>query len=135
EYLRDQAERQGITQDRKGFQLTPKAYRLFQSKLLTTIFNEMQASRSGRHPDAVTGEGAVETQRTKSYEFGDSVTQMDIPGSMVNALIRNGPGLPVRLKPDDIEIHRTQVTPKAATCVLLDMSGSMRYAETYVHVK
>lgn len=135
EYLRDQAERQGITQDRKGFQLTPKAYRLFQSRLLSTIFNEMQASRTGRHPDAVTGEGAVETQRTKSYEFGDSVTQMDIPGSMVNAMLRQGPGLPVRLTPDDIVIHKTKVTPKAATCVLLDMSGSMRYAEMYVNVK
>jgi uncharacterized protein with von Willebrand factor type A (vWA) domain len=135
EYLRDQAERQGITQDRKGFQLTPKAYRLFQSKLLTTIFNEMQASRTGRHADAVTGEGAVETQRTKSYEFGDSVTQMDIPGSMVNAMLRQGAKLPVRLTPDDIVIHKTKVTPKAATCVLLDMSGSMRYDELYVNVK
>jgi uncharacterized protein with von Willebrand factor type A (vWA) domain len=135
EYLRDQAERQGITQDRKGFQLTPKAYRLFQSKVLTTIFNEMQASRTGRHPDAVTGEGAVETQRTKPYEFGDSVTQMDIPGTMVNAMLRQGPGLPVRLTPDDIVIHKTKVTPKAATCVLLDMSGSMRYGELYVNVK
>lgn len=135
EYLRDEAERQGITQDRKGFQLTPRAYRLFQSRLLTTIFNEMQTSRTGRHPDAVTGEGAVETQRTKPYEFGDSVTQMDIPGTMVNAMLRQGPGLPVRLTPDDIVIHRTKVTPKAATCVLLDMSGSMRYAEMYVNVK
>jgi uncharacterized protein with von Willebrand factor type A (vWA) domain len=135
EYLRDQAAQQGIEQDRRGFRLTPKAYRLFQSRLLTTIFEEMQESKTGRHPDAVVGEGAVESQRTKVYEFGDSVTHMDIPGTMINALIRNGPGLPVRLKPDDIEIHRTQVTPKAATCVLLDMSGSMRYAETYVNVK
>lgn len=135
EYLRDQAEQQGITRDRKGFQLSPKAYRLFQSRVLTTIFEEMQASRTGRHPDAVTGDGAVETQRTKPYEFGDSVTHMDIPGTMINALLRNGPGLPVRLKPDDIEIHRTKLTPKAATCVLLDMSGSMRYGELYVNVK
>jgi uncharacterized protein with von Willebrand factor type A (vWA) domain len=135
EYLRDQAERQGIEQDRKGFTLTPKAYRLFQSRILTTIFNELQASKSGRHPDAVTGEGAVETQRTKPYEFGDSVTHMDIPGTMINAMLRNGPGLPLRMKPEDIEIHRTKVTPKAATCVLLDMSGSMRYGEMYVNVK
>jgi uncharacterized protein with von Willebrand factor type A (vWA) domain len=135
EYIRDQAEQQGITRDRKGFQLSPKAYRLFQSRVLTTIFEEMQASKTGRHPDAVAGDGAVETQRTKPYEFGDSVTHMDIPGTMINALLRNGPGLPVRLKPDDIEIHRTKLTPKAATCVLLDMSGSMRYGELYVNVK
>jgi uncharacterized protein with von Willebrand factor type A (vWA) domain len=135
EYLRDQAERQGIEQDRRGFRLTPKAFRLFQSRVLTTIFNEMQTSKSGRHPDAISGEGAVETERTKSYEFGDSVTHMDIPGTMINALLRNGPGLPVRLKPDDIEIHRTKINPKAATCVLLDMSGSMRYGELYFNVK
>jgi uncharacterized protein with von Willebrand factor type A (vWA) domain len=135
EYLRDQAEQQGITRDRKGFQLTPRAYRLFQSRVLSTIFEEMQASKTGRHPDAVAGDGAVETQRTKPYEFGDSVTHLDIPGTLVNAMLRSGPGLPVRLKPDDIEIHRTKLTPKAATCVLLDMSGSMRYGEMYVNVK
>ena len=81
------------------------------------------------------GEGAVESPKTKSYEFGDSVSQMDIPASMVNALLRSGPGLPVRMKPEDIQIHRTRVTPKAATCVLLDMSGSMRYEGLYANVK
>ena len=135
EYLRDQAERQGVTKDRKGFQLTPQAFRLFQSKILSTIFSEMQASKTGRHPDSVAGEGAVESQRTKPYEFGDSVSQMDIPGTLINAMLRSGAKLPVRLTPDDIEIHRTKVTPKAATCVLLDMSGSMRYGDMYVNVK
>src|SRR5262249_9376031 len=106
-----------------------------QSKVLTRIFGELQASRTGRHPDAVAGEGAVESPRTKPYEFGDSVAQMDIPASMVNALLRAGPGLPVRMTPDDILIPRTKVTPKAATCVLLDMSGSMRYDAQYVNVK
>src|SRR5438876_6130273 len=54
---------------------------------------------------------------------------------MLNALPRNGPGLPVRLKPDDIEIHRTRNNPKCATAVLLDMSGSMRYGGLYINVK
>src|SRR5207302_4694797 len=53
----------------------------------------------------------------------------------LNAMLRNGPGLPVRLKPDDIEIHRTRNNPKCATVVLLDMSGSMRYGQLYVDVK
>jgi uncharacterized protein with von Willebrand factor type A (vWA) domain len=134
-YVREQAERQGIERGRKGYELTPKAYRLFQSRLLTTIFSELHASRTGRHPDGVVGEGAIEMQRTKAYEFGDSVTHMDIPGSMVNAMLRSGPGLPVRMKPDDIEIHRTLNYPKCATAVLLDMSGSMRYDGLYVNVK
>src|SRR5262249_47029381 len=60
---------------------------------------------------------------------------MDIPSSFVNALLRDGPGLPVRMKPEDIEIHRTRNNPKCATVVLLDMSGSMRYDGLYVNVK
>ncbi len=136
DYIREQAEKQGLEGDGRGkYRLTPKALRLFQSKVLTQIFSALQASRSGRHPEAVAGEGAVESPKTKEYEFGDSVAQMDIPGSMVNALLRNGPGLPVRMAPDDILIHQTRVNPKAATCVLLDMSGSMRYDGQYVNVK
>jgi uncharacterized protein with von Willebrand factor type A (vWA) domain len=135
DYLREMAERQGLEQGAQGFQLTPKAYRLFQSRLLEIIYSQLQASRSGRHQGPVVGEGAVEMQQTKSYEFGDSVTHMDIPGSIINALIRGGPGLPVRLKADDIEIHRTRNNPKCATVVLLDMSGSMRYEGQYVNVK
>jgi uncharacterized protein with von Willebrand factor type A (vWA) domain len=136
DYIKEQAEKQGLEGDGTGkYRLTPKALRLFQSKVLTQIFSELQASRTGRHPDAVTGEGAVESPKTKPYEFGDSVAQMDIPASMVNALLRAGPGLPVRMKPDDILIHHTRVTPKAATCVLLDMSGSMRYDGQDINVK
>jgi uncharacterized protein with von Willebrand factor type A (vWA) domain len=136
DYLREMAERQGLEEGTGGgFQLTPKAYRLFQSRLLQEIFTALQASRTGRHQGPIVGEGAVEMQQTKSYEFGDSVTHMDIPGSMINALIRNGPGLPVRMQGDDIQIHRTRNNPKCATAVLLDMSGSMRYDAQYVNVK
>ncbi len=135
DYLRQEAERQGLEQGKGGFQLTPKAYRLFQSRLLSEIFQQLQASRSGRHQGPITGEGVIEMQRTKPYEFGDSVTHMDMPASLVNALIRNGLGLPVRLKPEDIEIHRTRNNPKCATAVLLDMSGSMRYEGQYINVK
>jgi len=136
DYLKEMAERQGIEQgQRGGFQLSPKAYRLFQSKLLQSIFADLQESRTGRHQEPVIGEGAVETPRTKSYEFGDSVANMDIIGSLQNAMIRTGPGLPIRMSGDDIVIHKTRNTPKCATVALLDMSGSMRYDGLYMDVK
>jgi uncharacterized protein with von Willebrand factor type A (vWA) domain len=135
DYVREMAERQGLERTRRGFQLTPKAYRIFQAKLLERIFSQLQASRSGRHQVNVVGEGAVELERTKPYEFGDSVANMDVPASFTNALIRRGPGLPVRMNADDIVIHRTRNTPKCATVVVMDMSGSMRYGGLYVNVK
>ncbi len=135
DYLRELAEQQGLEQQKGHFRLTPKAYRLFQGKLLEKLFTEMAPSRTGRHQGPIIGEGAVEMQATKDYEFGDSITNIDIPATFVNALVRSGPGLPVRFNSDDIQVHRTRNTPKCATCVLMDMSGSMRYDGQYINVK
>jgi uncharacterized protein with von Willebrand factor type A (vWA) domain len=135
DYVRDMAEQQGLERTARGYHLTPKAYRIFQGRLLERIFSNLESSRTGRHHGPVVGEGAVELQQTKPYEFGDSIANMDIPGSMINAMIRNGPGLPVRLSQDDVVIHRTRNTPKCASVVLLDMSGSMRYEGLYIDVK
>ncbi len=135
EYLRELAKNQGLDQNHGAFQLTPQAYRLFQGRLLERIFSNLQPSRTGRHQGPVVGEGAVELQQTKPYEFGDSVANMDIPASMINAMLRGGARTPVRMKPEDIEIHRTRNSPKCATVVLMDMSGSMRYDALYISVK
>jgi uncharacterized protein with von Willebrand factor type A (vWA) domain len=135
QYLRDIAETQGLEQSEGAYRLTPKAYRIFQSKLLSRIFSELQASRAGRHQGPIIGEGAVELQRTKAYEFGDSITHMDIPQTFVNALLRQGDERPLRLKSDDIVVHRTRNSPKCATCVIMDMSGSMRHDGQYINVK
>ena len=135
ELLRHMAEQQGLERGKRGYQLTPKAYRIFQGRLLEQIFSHLQAARTGRHQGPIIGEGAVELQQTKDYEFGDSVANMDIPQSLVNAMIRDGAKLPLRMKAEDIVIHRTRNNPKCATSVLMDMSGSMRYGGQYVNVK
>lgn len=135
DYIRHMAEQQGLEKTSRGYQLTPKAYRLFQGRLLERIFANIEAARTGRHQGPIVGEGAVEMQQTKEYEFGDSIANMDIPGSMVNAMIRGGAQLPIRMQPEDIQIHRTRNTPKCATVVLMDMSGSMRYDGLYINVK
>ncbi len=135
DYLRELAERQGLEHDGRGFQLTPKAYRVFQGKLLERIFSQLQASRTGRHQGPIAGDGAVEMVATKPYEFGDPLAHLDLTQSMINSLIRNGPGLPIRLSGEDLVVHRTRNTPKCATVVVMDLSGSTRYDGLYIHVK
>jgi uncharacterized protein with von Willebrand factor type A (vWA) domain len=154
DFLREAAERQGLEQRNGRFELTPQAYRIFQGKLLERLFSELAPSRTGRHQDArIVGEGAVELQATKPYEFGDSIANLDIPQSFINALVRNGPQRAgasptpagpsgpsptparIQLHQDDLEIHRTRNNPKCATVVLMDMSGSMRYDGQYINVK
>lgn len=159
DYLREMAEQQGLEQSGGMFHLTPQAYKIFQSKLLERLFSDMEASRTGRHEGNIVGEGAVETQATKPFEFGDSVANMDIVSTFTNALIRQAgeqgvakeeggrgkgdedndtsplPPSALRLHSDDILIHKTRNTPKAATSVVMDMSGSMRYDGQYMNVK
>jgi uncharacterized protein with von Willebrand factor type A (vWA) domain len=135
ELLEQLAAEQGLQRGPQGYQLTPKAYRLFQARLLQDIFSELQSSRTGRHAVGVTGDGAVELQRTKAYEFGDSLAHLDVVGSLINAMIRRGSSLPVELAPADMHIHLTRNTPKCATVVCMDMSGSMRWGGQYIHVK
>ena len=159
DYMREMAERQGIERTREGYQLTPRAYKLYQGRLLDEIFSDLQAARSGRHSGPVTGEGAVELPRTRGYEFGDSAANMDVVQSFVNAMVREGTkarrhegtegagqssgsdpsglraSVSLRLSAADIEIHETRNTPKCATVVAMDMSGSMRYEGQYVATK
>jgi uncharacterized protein with von Willebrand factor type A (vWA) domain len=85
----------------------------------------------------------VETAKTKPYEFGDSLANMDVSGSFVNAFVRAGSerqasddgGGFVFPGSGDLLIHKTRNTPKCATSVLMDMSGSMRHGGQYVNVK
>ena len=134
--IREQAERQGLEKDSDGgFRLTPQAYKIFQGRLLERIFSELAPSRTGRHQGDVVGEGAVELQQTKPYEFGDSVANIDLPQTVVNALLRQGDERPIRLRGEDIVVHKTRNHPKCATAVIMDMSGSMRYEGQYVNVK
>lgn len=142
EYLEQLAEMQGLERKAGGYELTPKAYRLFQSKLLEKIFSQLEAGRRGRHSGPIEGDGAVELPTTKPYEFGDSVSHMDIPQSMINAMLREGIEASrhqgtrrVRMRPEDIEIHGTRNTPKCATVLLIDMSGSMRHDGQYINAK
>lgn len=135
--VRELAERQGLDRNAStgAFRLTPQAYKVFQGKLLDRIFSNLQASRSGRHGGRIVGEGSVELPQTKPYEFGDSLANMDTTQSVINAMLREPTQRPIQLKSADIEVHRTRNSPKAATVVIMDMSGSMRHEGQYINVK
>jgi uncharacterized protein with von Willebrand factor type A (vWA) domain len=134
--VREMAERQGLERNESGgFRLTPKAYKTFQAQLLERIFSNLQASRSGRHTGRIVGDGSVELPSTKAYEFGDSIANVDVVQSVVNAMLRRPDERPVRLRSDDLEVFKTRNSPKCATVVIMDMSGSMRYDGQYINVK
>ena len=134
--IREQAEAAGLERSAEGYQLGPRALKTVQGTLLEEVFSELEASRSGRHVGPVVGEGAVELDRTRPYEFGDSGAHLNIPQTLVNAAIRSrSRGQDFGVHSDDIEIHQTRNNPKAASALIMDMSGSMRHGGQYIACK
>jgi uncharacterized protein with von Willebrand factor type A (vWA) domain len=114
------------------YKLTPAAARKLGNAFLMQVFSLLKTDGLGKHAATYTGEGQVESVKTRAYEFGDSIAHLDMPSSLMNAVIREGTGLPIRVKASDFEVHETMGTARTAIAVLIDMSGSMaRYGRFY----
>ncbi|MBX3355902.1 MAG: hypothetical protein KF724_09415 [Phycisphaeraceae bacterium] len=146
EMIEQLAHAQGIERSAQGWSLTPRAMRLYQTRLLQEIFNGLSAGRSGRHEGVQALEGEVELPTTRPWNFGDPLSGLDAAESITNALLRRAadaagaPGAdaseaPLTLTPEDLRIFKSRRTPRCATAVILDMSGSMRYGGQYVSCK
>ena len=104
--------------------LTPRAARKLGMRALTDIFSRLRRESLGGHPLPAAGSGGERTDETKRYEHGDPFA-VDLNRTLFNAMARSGPGTPVRLQPDDFEVHRTEAATVSSTVLLLDMSRSM----------
>ena len=112
-----------ITADEK-MELTARGIRRIGQKALKEVFGHLKKDRLGSHQIDTRGANGDLLGETKTYEFGDPFL-IDLQTTVKNAVLRGGPQVPVRLGPQDFEVHRTEHMTKAATIVLLDQSRSM----------
>jgi len=112
--------------DKKGdqYELTPRAIRKIGQKALRDIFAQLKKDRVGRHETDHRGTGGDRTDDTKVYEFGDPFL-LDLKGTVMNAVERQGVGSPVRLQPADFEVYRTELNTESSTVLMIDLSRSM----------
>jgi uncharacterized protein with von Willebrand factor type A (vWA) domain len=111
---------------RKGdrLELTSKGIRKIGLKALQDIFNRLQIGRHGGHRTDRRGIGIEATQDTKAYEYGDPFN-LDLQQTVMNAVRRQGPGKPVRMRPDDFEVYQNDNINQCSTVLMLDQSRSM----------
>ena len=112
-----------ITADEK-MELTARGIRRIGQKALKEVFGHLKKDRLGSHQMDTRGANGDLLGETKTYEFGDPFL-IDLQTTVKNAVLRGGPQVPVKLGPQDFEVHRTEHMTKAATIVLLDQSRSM----------
>jgi uncharacterized protein with von Willebrand factor type A (vWA) domain len=122
--------------ERKGdrLELTARAIRKIGDKALRDIFGHLKRDRFGGHALERRGAGGDRTDQVKPYEFGDPFL-LELRETLMNAVERNGAGVPVRLSPDDFEVARTETQTHAATVLMLDMSRSMIFNGCFLPAK
>lgn len=107
------------------FRLTPRAINTIQKKALMEVFRNLRGNAPEGHESIAVGAGGERVEETRRYQFGDPVSEIDLAATLRNAVRRGGPGLPVRLREEDFEIHLAESRATCSTVILLDMSGSM----------
>ena len=105
-------------------ELTSRGIRRIGQKALREVFVQLKKDRMGNHELDTRGAGGDLLGETKPYEFGDPL-QLDLQATVKNAVRRGGPGVPVKISPQDFEIYRNEHMTRSATIVLLDQSRSM----------
>lgn len=123
-----------LSYDGDLLKLTPKALRKIGLKALKDVFSKLKLNMMGQHPVFLRGRGGEYSGETKVYEFGDPF-DIHLERTLSNAVMRSGGGVPVKISPEDFEIHRTEHMARASTVLLLDQSRSMGYYGNFVAAK
>jgi len=113
-----------VRKEGSRYELTPRGMRKIGQKALRDIFERIKKDRYGAHNVERNGVGLEVVEDNKRYEYGDAFL-LDLEKTVLNAIERSGPGVPVRLDPQDFEVHRTEQMSQCSTVLMLDLSWSM----------
>ncbi len=106
------------------FEITDKALDFLGFKALRDLLASLGKSSFGRHDTRDLATGVESGGASKAYEFGDTLN-MDISGTLFNAVQRNGVGIPIELDYPDLMVHQCEYQSSCATVLMLDCSHSM----------
>jgi uncharacterized protein with von Willebrand factor type A (vWA) domain len=105
--------------------LSARGVRKIGQLALRDLFQQLRDSPTlGGHPVATLARGGDREETAKPWEPGEAVA-LHLPRTLRNALLRQGPGTPVKLHPDDFEVEEYEATRRSATVFAIDLSLSM----------
>ena len=116
------------------YELTPKGMRKIGQRALQEIFAYIKKERPGGHQSDQLGPGVEYADATKPYEFGDTFIP-HLQKTIMNAVMRDSSGTPVRVQPDDFEMYRTEQLSQSATVLMVDLSLSMAMRGNFMAAK
>jgi uncharacterized protein with von Willebrand factor type A (vWA) domain len=123
--------------DRQGRQLhlTPKGVRQIGQQALRDLFAQLRDSPTlGLHRVSSISRGGDREETSKPWEPGEPFA-LNLPKTLRNAVLRQGPGTPVKLHADDFEVEEFESTRRSATVFAIDLSLSMAMRSNLVPAK
>ena len=123
-----------VTEKGNKWELTPRGTRNLGQKALAEIYARLKKQGLGGHAIPEEGRFGERVDESKPWEFGDPF-HLHMSRTIRNALEREGPGSPVRLKPDDFEIYRSELVTRTATVLMVDLSWSMALRGSFQSAK
>jgi Ca-activated chloride channel family protein len=106
------------------FELTEKGVDFLGYKTLRDLLGSLGKSSLGRHDTRDLATGIESSGPSKEYEFGDTLN-LDVSGTLLSALAREGIKVPLDVDYKDLLVHQTEYQSSCATVVMLDCSHSM----------
>ncbi|MEP7342405.1 MAG: hypothetical protein ABI977_32055, partial [Acidobacteriota bacterium] len=106
------------------FEVTDKGIDFLGFKTLKNLMSNVGKSALGRHDTKYLSTGVEAYESSKQYEFGDSLN-LDVTATLLNAIGREGLGVPLNLEYRDLMVHQSEYQSSCATVVMLDCSHSM----------
>src|SRR5262245_9576166 len=106
------------------FEVTDKAIDFLGYRALRDLLGSLGKSSFGRHDTRDLATGVEASGPSKSWEFGDTMN-LDIGGTLLQALSREGLKLPLDVDYKDLLVHQCEYQSSCATVLMLDCSHSM----------
>lgn len=113
-----------ISEQNDVYILTGKGNQTIRKTVFQEIFSNLQKKGLGQHNIPRTGKGLEKLPETRSYNFGDSIENIETTQSLSNAIRRDGIDN-FNLQEDDLEVYETEHLATCATVLLIDISHSM----------
>jgi len=118
---------EGFTDGEAGqahFEITDKSIDFLGFRAFRHLLGSLGKSSLGRHETAHLSTGVEAFQASRDYEFGDTLN-LDISATLLRAVAREGPGVPINLETDDLQVRQADYESSCSTVVMLDLSHSM----------
>jgi len=106
------------------FDLTQKGMDFLGYRTLKHLLGALGKADFGAHDTAELATGVAADATSRPYEYGDTMN-LDIAGTLKNALEREGLTVPLHLDYADLMVHQTEYRSSCATVLMLDVSHSM----------